>query len=359
MGKLYACIMAGGSGTRFWPESTVKHPKQLLAIGCERPLLLNTVQRISPLISPERQIVITGKDIATKISEIAPAIPEANIVIEPLRRNTAPCVLLAAKVIASRDPEGVMAVLPSDHLIAKSENFLKILRSAAELATKTDALITFGIKPGFAETGFGYVEFGQIAGSSGDFEYSEVRAFHEKPDLETAAEYLKRGNFYWNSGMFVWSVKAILSEFKTHMPELVAAFEGIRGDEDPSELTEQLRIIYKNLKGISVDYGILEHAERIYGFPADIGWNDVGSWSSLGELIEADENGNVFVGKVESLDSADCIASAKEGVAVLVGVSDLIVVHTSRATLVCEKSQAQKIKKVYDLLEEKGLKEYL
>lgn len=357
--KLYACIMAGGTGSRFWPESTVARPKQLLAIGCDRPMLRVTMDRIAPLIDHGRQLVVTGDAIVEAVRQTVPELPADNIISEPLRRNTAPCILLAAKLIHARDPEGVMCVLPSDHLIGRSREFLAVLEAAGTLAAQRDALITLGITADYPETGYGYIEFGDPAGNVAGRTYHRVVAFAEKPDMETAKEYLSTKRFFWNSGMFVWSVRAILRAMQTYLPDLVEAFAPIDDVHDSDELHEAIKRIYPEVKGVSIDYGVMEKADNIFGFPADIGWNDVGSWSSLEQLLEPDAAGNIHQGQFVGLDSTDCIISAGQGLAVALGVQDLIIVHTPRATLVCHKSRAQQIKKIFDILTDQGLEKYL
>ena len=356
---LFACIMAGGTGSRFWPESTVQRPKQLLRIGTDKPLLELTMDRIASLIPKTRQLIVTGDAIVDAVTEAACDLPEGNVLSEPLRRNTAPCILLAAKKIQSLDPDGVMCVLPSDHLIGRLDEFLSILQCAGDLAARQDVLITLGIQADYPETGYGYIEFGAPAGKSGDRSYHRVRAFHEKPDLEKAETFLASGRFYWNSGMFVWSVRSIIKAIETYLPALSEAFETLNNLDDPQALKEQIDRIYPRIEGISIDYGIMEKAENIFGFAADIGWNDVGSWSSLEALLSPDQNGNVSQGSFVPLESERCIVSSHSGVTVAIGVKDLIIVHTPRATLVCDKSRAQQIKQIFSLLEQNGLKEYL
>ena len=357
--NLFACIMAGGTGTRFWPLSTIKKPKQLLAIGTDKPLLNLTLERISKLIYPENQLIVTGDAIVEAIEKAAGTIPPENIISEPLRRNTAPCILLAAKLIYQRNPDGIMCVLPSDHLIENSDRFLSMLESAATLASEQDILITLGITPNSPETGYGYIEFGNPAGESAGWEYFKVKAFHEKPDLKKAKEYLKAGNFYWNSGMFVWSVRSILKSIQKHLPEICKAFDPLDDLSDPADLKEIIAGIYLKFEGISIDYGVMEKADNIVGFPSDIGWNDVGAWTCLEDLVKKDSKGNVHQGDYLSIDSEGCIVSSEGGITVTIGAKDLIVVHTPNATLVCEKNRAQEIKRIFELAQKKKLEKYL
>lgn len=357
--NLYACIMAGGTGTRFWPVSTIAMPKQLLGIVTDKPLLCETIERITPLVAPENQIIITGDPIVDKVKQTATQVPARNIISEPMRRNTAPCILLAALTIAKRDPDAIMFVLPSDHVITKEARFLNILQAAAQLAAECDALITLGIFPHYAETGYGYIEFGEKNGEESGRDYFKVIDFHEKPSAQIAEKYIRSGNYFWNSGMFIWSVNSILTAIKKYQPTLYSAFENIDHAIDTPEIHEALTGLYPDIQGVSIDYGVMERVDNIFGFVADIGWNDVGSWTSLETLLEPDENGNVPKGPFVSLDSSGCIVSANEGLVVCMGVTDLIVVHTPKVTLVCEKERAQEIKDIFDHLEKKKLTEYM
>lgn len=357
--NLYSCVMAGGTGTRFWPQSTVKKPKQLLSIGTEKPLINLTLDRISKLIKPENQLIVTGDVIEDAIRSAAKSVPAENIISEPMRRNTAPCILLAAKWISRKNPEGIMCTLPSDHLIANSDRFLSIIQNAAACAADQDVLITLGITPDYPETGYGYIEFGEKVGQSEGHEYFKVKAFHEKPDSKKAEAYLDAGNFYWNSGMFVWSVRSILKAIQKYMPDLYEAFEPLDSLADAADFNNAINEIYPIIEGISIDYGVMEKADNIIGFPSDIGWNDVGAWTCLQDLLEPDSNGNVHQGDHLSIDSEGCIVSSEDGIIVTIGAKDMIVVHTKNATLVCDKNRAQEIKKIFGLMEKKKLDKYL
>ena len=355
----YACIMAGGTGTRFWPQSTIKKPKQLLCIGTEKPLLNMTLERVRPLIPFDRQIIVTGDDISQAVADAAPEIPLENIISEPLRKNTAPCIYLAAKIIQKRDPDAVICVLPSDHIIQRDKEFLSILSNAADLAATKDVLITLGITARYPETGYGYIEFGPKKGTIHGRDYYSVASFREKPKRKIAKEYIKQGNFSWNSGMFVWSVKSIISSIKRHMPKIYEAFDGIDKISDPKKLKEAIDTIYPKIQGISIDYGLMEKADNIVGFPADIGWNDVGSWTSLKSLVKPDEQGNYSQGQFIAIDSKDCITASQNGIIVAIGVEDLIIVQTEKATLICDKNRAQDIKKVFSELEKRKLRDFM
>jgi len=351
--------MAGGTGTRFWPQSTIKKPKQLLCIGTKKPLLNMTLDRITPIIPSQRQVIVTGDLIVDEVAKAAPKIPQKNIISEPARRNTAPCILLAAKLIEKKDPAAVMCVLPSDHLIKREKEFLSILSNAGDLAASKNVLITLGITARYPETGYGYIEFGEKSGTIHGRDYFEIASFREKPDVETAKKYIGKGNFSWNSGMFVWSVKSIIRAIKKFLPETYNAFDPIDNAQSTADIKTAIDEIYTKIKGVSIDYGIMEKAGNIVGFPADIGWDDVGAWTSLEGLVEADENGNHSQGHFVAIDSAGCVTSSQKGIIVGIGVKDLIIVRTKNATLVCDKKRAQEIKKVFDELEKRDLLEFI
>jgi len=354
----YAVIMAGGTGTRFWPESREDLPKQLLKLGSDKTLLALTLDRIAPLIPAEQALIVTGDVIVDKIAASAPSVPAQNLLSEPLRRNTAPCVALAAKVLHDRDPQAVITVLAADHLIQKEELFREIIDSAMTLAEKEDVLITLGIKPGYPETGYGYIEAGEEAGKVNDTPYHQVAAFHEKPDTATAQDYFDSGRFFWNSGMFVFKASALLAATEKHLPDLYQALQKVDGNDSPAQLKLSIDEMYPNLEAISIDIGIMEKAENIIVFPADIGWSDVGSWTTLRDLFPHDEQGNVAVGNHIFHQAESNTVFARDGIVVALGVEDLIIVHTPDATLVARRDDAQEVKKIYDELEKMGLDKY-
>lgn len=351
---LYALLMAGGSGTRFWPESRAKRPKQLLNIVDDSTMIQATVRRIASLIPYERIMVVCGLPHRQEISRQLPSIPEQMIVAEPKALNTAPCIALAACKLLRRDPEAIMAVLPSDHTIGNVARFLDLLRTAHTLAARGEALITFGIVPDRAETGYGYIECGELIEEADSQPVYRVNRFIEKPDLRRAMDYLERGNYLWNSGMFVWKASAIMEAFKTHLPRIAGAAEKILIAPDEYHEEEAVREAYEAMESVSIDYGILEKAENVVVIPADIQWNDVGSWNALEKMWENDPDGNAFKGKLLSLQSRDCIVSSQHKLTALVGVEDLIVVDTPDALMVCRKDRAQDVKILQGILKDQG-----
>jgi len=357
---MYIVILAGGSGTRFWPLSRKSTPKQLMSVFGGKSMLQRTVERVLPL-KPKRIMVVTNvlqaAETRSQLQYIT-GVP-VDVVEEPIGRNTAPAVGLAASIIARFDPDGIMAVLPADHYILDEERFRDTLRKGRSVA-ESGALVTLGIAPTRPETGYGYIEATENRGSAP----AQVARFVEKPALERALEFLATGRFYWNSGMFVWGACTILDQIRRFMPELSAGLAKLTFDSDLWELSDlrpQISEIYAGIRGESIDFGVMEKAENVQVIPASFGWSDVGSWSALPEVMEADQDGHVVIsarGSV-SIGSQGCLAYGGGKLVALVGVSDLIVVDTPDALLVCTKSAAQDVKKVVEELEKRGLGEYL
>lgn len=358
---MYIVILAGGSGTRFWPVSRTSLPKQLIAITDGPTMLQRTVERVLAL-KPKRILVVTNhvqaEETEHQLSRFRAKVP-VDVIAEPVGRNTAPAVGLAATIIAARDPEGVMAVLPADHYIRDDEGLRESLLSAANSA-RNGWLMTLGIVPTSPETGYGYLEADMSLRGTGPF---PVTRFVEKPNRATALAYLEAGTYFWNSGMFVWRADTILAEIEKYMPELAAQLERITfGDVwELTDLAAQIAAVYGAIGSQSIDYGVMEKSERVQMVPADIGWSDLGSWSALPEVAELDEQGSV-VAKCRAylnVDSSGCIVSGNGGVVATVGVHDLIVVATADAVLVCPKDRAQEVRSVVEQLTAQGLNKYL
>lgn len=357
---MYIVILAGGSGTRFWPLSRKSTPKQLMSVFGGKSMLQRTVERVLPM-KPKRVMVVTNALQAAETRrqlEYITGVP-VDVVEEPVGRNTAPAIGLAASIIARFDPDGIMAVLPADHYILDEETFRATLLKARGVAEGGD-LVTLGIAPTRPETGYGYIEATENRGQ----DPVAVQRFVEKPSLERALEFLATGRFYWNSGMFVWGACAILDEIRSHMPELAGALAGLSFDEELWELSDlkpQIAEIYARIKGESIDFGVMEKAQNVRVIPASFGWSDVGSWSALPEVMEADGDGHVVINSKGSISvgAEGNLAYSGGKMVALVGVKDLIVVDTPDALLVCSKSAAQDVKKVVEELEKRGLTEYL
>jgi len=353
---MYIVILAGGSGTRFWPLSRTVRPKQLISITGDRSMLQRTVERVLPL-KPKRILIITNRVQAEETErQLAQyrKIP-IDVIAEPSAKNTAPAIGLAATIIAAHDPEGVMVVLPADHFIKDEQTLQQTLVDAAQAARK-GYLVTLGIMPSRPETGYGYIEADMELRGSGPF---PVRRFVEKPPLDEAVRYLDAGNYFWNSGMFIWRADTILAEIGAYLPELLASLSKITVTNDVwelSDLDEQIAAVYGSVASVSIDYGIMEKSSRVQVVPVEMGWSDVGSWSSLPEVVEADDSGTVCVnanGHV-SLDSSGCLIYVDAKVVATVGVHNLIVVSTPDALLICDRERAQDVKKVVEELVRRG-----
>jgi len=354
----HAVIMAGGAGTRFWPKSTKKLPKQFLQLFGSGTMLQNTVKRIEKLIPIEQVYVVTNSDYVSLVQDQLPALPPQNVIGEPEAKNTAPCVAISAAILDEQDEEAIMVVLPADHYITEPKKFEKVLQSAIEKAREGEHLVTIGINPDRPETGYGYIEAESKNGSGNQNQAIPVKAFREKPDLKMAQEFLEKGGYYWNSGMFIWRAKAILNSFFNYLPEMYSAAK----DAAQKGGTPAINNFYYNSQSISIDYGIMEHAQNVYVVPGDFGWNDVGSWLAVHELADKDDSGNssdaeaaIFIDASNNL-----ISTGGEKAVAVVGLDHIAVVETEDAILVCNLDQAQGVKQVVEHLKEtKGLQNYL
>jgi mannose-1-phosphate guanylyltransferase len=355
--SVYAVILAGGHGTRFWPRSRKKRPKQLLDIIGSESMIRITLARIEPLIPKNHILIVTNHEQAPLISEHLPQIKPQNILAEPFGRNTAPALALAATYLVMKEPDSVMVVLTADHLIQKQSAFLSLLQEGIKMARKGEYLITLGIKPTFPETGYGYIQTDE--GFKGSKTCFKVRRYVEKPDRKTAEQYLKDGRYLWNSGMFIWKTQTFWNALERFLPSIHHSFDQLRDQFGRSDFSQSLEQVYQNIESISVDYGIMEKSNQVLVIPADIGWNDVGSWTALEQIMEKGENGNIILGHHLGIDSKNIIAYSHKKLIATIGIEDLIIVDTEDALLVCHKKKAQEIKNLVNLLEEKGMEEYL
>ncbi len=359
---MYAVIMAGGSGTRFWPLSRETMPKQLLKIGGEDTLIRQTVSRVLPLVKFEDMFIVTNRSLADSIGHQLSSKFERswdnNFILEPEAKNTAPALALAALHLERIDPESVMVALAADHFIKKADDFLNLLRKAGEAADH-GYLVTLGIKPNRPETGYGYIKAGTKCQEAGIEGLCRVEAFVEKPNIETAREYLKNGNYYWNSGIFVWKVKTLLQEIEKHHPALHRGLAEIRKSIGAENESEVIKAVFKKLESVSIDYAVMEKTDRAAVIPADIGWSDVGSWTALDEVSDRDAAGNVITGNVIDIGSRDSIIYAEKRLVATIGLKDTVVVDTPDATLVCSKERAQDVKKIVDELKKRKAEEHL
>jgi len=355
----HAVIMAGGIGSRFWPASRKEKPKQFLDVFGDGTLIQNTVARLQGLIPPERCLVVTHERYVEQTRKQLPAVPEENILAEPISRNTAPCITYAAAVLADRDPDATMVVLPADHVIGNVARFHDTLEVALDAAQDDEALVTIGIEPTYPATGYGYIQYdGDAADEHDDLRAYPVRTFAEKPDQSTAERFIDSGDFLWNSGMFIWRADTILDQVEAHLPDAHEAFAPVRaaGDDTAPDTLEQA---FRESPRISIDYGVMEQADTVYVVPGAFDWNDVGDWRAVYNLSDKDEHGNVIEGNVIMQDSSRCYVQAGNRLVVLVGLHDCVVVDTDDAVLVCNRESAQQVKQVVEYLHAHQFEEYV
>ena len=356
----YAVIMAGGIGSRFWPASRKARPKQFLNVFGEDTLIQSTIARLQGLIPPERCLIVTHERYIERTKAQLPAVPDENILAEPISRNTAPCIAYAAVTLAERDPDATMVVLPADHVIRNVDRFHATLETALHAAQAPGALVTIGIDPTYPATGYGYIQYdGPTDLEATDLEAYPVRTFAEKPDQSTAERFIDSGDFLWNSGMFIWRADTILNQVETHLPETYAAFEPLRDAVDTNAEAGALREAFQSSPSISIDYGVMEQADSVYVVPGTFEWNDVGDWRAVYDLSAKDELGNVLNGDVITQDSSRCYVQTGDRLVVLVGMHDTVVVDTDDAVLVCNRENSQQVKQVVEYLHSHQLDAYV
>lgn len=351
--ELYAVVMAGGSGTRFWPASRKSLPKQFLPISGSKVMIRDTVDRLKGLVPMERILVVTGAVHAPLVGRHLRKLPPENVLCEPMGRNTTPCVAWAAAEIARRAPDSVQVVLPSDHVIRPAARFRKTLAAAAEEAVDSGALLTLGVKPGFPSTGYGYIERGDLLHTRPGAEICTVSRFVEKPDRERAEAFLRSGRFLWNAGIFVWSTRSILDALQEHAATTLAGIREILRAGDDSTLAR----IWPGLPSVAIDVAVMEKARSVRVIPIEFEWSDVGSWTALPDVHPADQHAHVIAGGAELLaqDSANCIAYGPRGeIIALLGVRDLVVVHSGKVTLVIPRERAQDVRALVAELEKRN-----
>jgi mannose-1-phosphate guanylyltransferase len=357
MNHRFSIIMAGGSGTRFWPESRQAKPKQLLdLLGTGRSLLRQTYERTARLAPPENIYVVTGESIAEEVGRAIPELSKDGILREPVGRNTAPCIGWAAFRALARDPQALLAVFPSDHAVDDEEEFARVIRAGFDRIEKEDRIVTIGIKPSRPDTGYGYIE----AGPPSSGEARQVLRFVEKPGAETAQEYLGKGNFFWNGGIFIFRAGRILGEILEKLPEIFLILQTIQDAFTRGGAAEEKRYaakLFPTIKGISIDYGVMEKAAGVEVIPADFGWSDLGSWRAIFEKLPRDGSGNAVrgAGAIVTRGAEGCLASVRSGkIAALVGVRDLVVVDTEDALLVCAMDRDQDVREIVAALKKSG-----
>ena len=357
---LHAVIMAGGSGTRFWPQSRKRTPKQLLRLAGSRTMIQQTADRCRGWVDPSRLWIVTNEVQAEATIGQLPEVPPRNVLREPAARNTAPCVGLAAIQILEQDPDGIMFVMPADHVIQTDEAFAAAARKAVETIKGDDSkLVLFGVIPTFPAIGYGYIERGELLSSVAPRLY-RVNAFREKPHRTLAEEYLRDGRFFWNCGIFCWKAQTIIDLLKQHEPELHAGLMRIASGIHDGRDTEIIAAEFPTLKSISIDYAVLERAQNVVVIEAPFQWDDVGSWLSLPRLNGSDAEGNTIDGPFCGVDTQGCIIRTTDNhLIATLGLRNVIIVHTSDATLVVDAAQSERIKEILSQLEKQDRKEYL
>jgi mannose-1-phosphate guanylyltransferase len=351
MEHYYALIMAGGGGTRLWPMSRQDMPKQLLPLVEENSMFKTSVERLSPLFSPEQIYVVTGRKYLESLRSHAPQIPFENFIIEPYGKESGPAAALGITVIQKRDPQATIAILTADHHITKKDEFRNALAAGCQVA-QNGYIVTLGISPSYPATGFGYIHQGEVLEKAGTFTAYHSLGFTEKPNVVTATSFLASGDYTWNSGMFIWTAAQAMSEFQRQQPEMHAEFMELAKAVDTREFDARLEEIWEKITKISLDYAVMEGAEKIVVIPVDIGWNDVGSWSSMFEVLKLDKFGNAFKGRQPErviLDTKNTLVYSDKLI-VTIGVQDVILIETDDALLLCHKDRTQDVKEVVNHL---------
>ncbi len=364
---LYCLIIAGGKGERFWPKSRIKNPKQMLSVVTRKTMIEDTLERLEPFIDKKRIFVITNKQQIPTLKKLV-LLEKKKIIAEPLSRNTAAAIGLGAILIKRENPDGIMVCLPADHIIRKKTKFRKVLSLAASVARQKNTLVTIGIKPSYPATGYGYIHatrYTPHATSKKPKKESEkifqVEKFVEKPKKEDAEKFLGSGKYFWNSGIFVWKVSVILEAIKEHLPQLYSGLMKIEGCLETKQRKEVIKDIYKDLKSISIDYGVMEKASNVFLIEGDFGWTDLGSWRAFWEFHKKDEKGNVCRGRSVNIDTYNSvIIGDKKRLTAVLGLSNLVIVQTEDATLLCSKNRTQDVKLlVKEIGQRRGMKRFL
>ena len=346
---LHVVVLAGGSGTRFWPKSRAQRPKQLLALGGDQSLLVETVERVSEMVPAERVWVVTNGSYANAVREQLPAVPADQVIAEPAGRDTAAAIGLGTLLVQARDPDASIVVLPADQRIQPAERFVASMRAAeASLAEDGSRIVVFGIRPDHPATGYGYIERDEPLGDQNGLPVHEVASFREKPDLATAESFVDSGRFFWNAGIFAYRAGFMRDCIAEHLPELHAGLIELEAHVGAADWDTQLAARYPELQKISIDYGVMERCQKRVVVETDFEWDDVGSWAAMARLFPADAEDNVSIGSMVAVDARRNIVDAGDGVVAILGVEGLVVVHTEDATLVAPRERAEEVKKLWE-----------
>lgn len=340
-------IMAGGVGSRFWPMSTEKYPKQFIdVLGVGKSLLQLTMERFSSICLPDNVWVVTNQNYASIVKEQLPEVPESNILCEPCRRNTAPCIAYVSWKIKAKDPKANIVVSPSDHIVTNTSEFTRVINKSLEFTAETDSIVTLGIKPTRAETGYGYIQADLSSSSLRNKEIFRVDSFKEKPDLKTAQQYIQKKNYFWNSGIFLWNISTITNAFRIYQPAIANIFDSLQPVYGTPKEQEAINKYFPECDNISVDYAIMEKAEEIFVCPADFGWSDLGTWGSLLEHSKKDLFGNSCIGNnINLFETHNCMIHTAQAKKVVVqGLDGYIVAEKDGILLICKLSEEQRIK---------------
>jgi mannose-1-phosphate guanylyltransferase len=366
----YAVIMAGGVGQRFWPKGTSKLPKQFMKIAHEKDTMIQqSFKRLEPIISSTKIYVVTNASYKQLVKKQIPKIPEENIICEPFGRNTAPCIGLACMLIKNFNPKANILVIPSDHIIENEPGFHTIVKSGLKFVSENGGIVTLGITPTKPETGYGYIQYDndicrEITIEEKGKEKSQeciykVKTFAEKPNIETAKAFLESGDFLWNSGMFIFRVDTMEEEIKKFLPDIFNNLNKLENHIYSKDFDKKLEFAYSQIKGISIDYGVMEKTDKVFIIQGNFGWSDVGSWDEIYNIRKKDRHGNVTSGKTVLINSKNCLIVNDQRIAALIGVEDLMIIDTDNGLLVCKRGESQSVKEVVDYLRRKGMDEYL
>ncbi len=355
---MYAVIMAGGSGKRFWPRSRKDRPKQLLDIVTDKSMLKITYERLKQITSPNKIFIVAGEHLLKPILNELPGFRKKNYIVEPYGKNTAPCIGLAATVIMDKDPDAVMGIFPADHLIREEHKFQKAIEDGLRVARDHVSLVTFGIQPNRPATGYGYIQFDKNNAVIKERVY-KVKTFAEKPNLETAKRFLETGEFLWNSGMFIWKGITIMNAIKHFIPGLHDSLQHINAALNAPQYKSVLKKEWATIHSTSVDYGIMEKSKNVYVVKGNFEWSDVGSWDAVYELKDKDIQGNIINGNVQTLDTEGCFIHSRKCLITTIGVKDLIVIKSGGAILIVNRNESERVKELVDQLKHNGYTDYI